>query len=66
MEHQEERRLPLHTDHEDDLSSREKIEAQSSSGVDLHDSIYPNGTMWTYLIWPSLWRVTDPTKETES
>lgn len=38
MEDQEQRRLPLHTGHADDLSSREKIEAQSSSGVDLHDS----------------------------
>lgn len=66
MKHQEERRLRLHTDRADDLSSREKIEAKSSSGVDLHDSIYPNSTVWSYLIWHSLWSGTDPPKETES
>lgn len=37
----QQRRLLLHTDHTDDLFSREKIEAQSSSGVDLQNSTYP-------------------------
>lgn len=66
VEYQEECRLPFHTDHADDLSSREKIEAQHSSRVDLHDSTYPDGATWTYLIWPNLWSVTDPAKNTES
>lgn len=62
----QERTPLLHIDNADDLSSRQKMEAQSSSGVNLHDSTYLNRATCIYLIWPGLWSVTDTRKETEN